>query len=74
MERSVEERAAACPEEVQKFLDKIGVNVRFRDFGLTEADIPKVTSIALTGYFFDIKCHPKTVTEEDIVDLYKRCL
>lgn len=74
VERSVEERAAACPEEVQKFLDKIGVNVRFRDFGLTEADIPKVTSIALTGYYFDIKCHPKTVTEEDIVDLYKRCL
>lgn len=73
-ERTVEERAESCADEVQKFLDKIGLHVRFSDFGLTEADIPKVTSIALTGYYFDIKCHPKAVTKEDIMELYKRCL
>jgi alcohol dehydrogenase class IV len=71
---SVKKRAAACPELVQQFLDEICLHVTFSDFGLTNKDIDKVTKIALTGYYFDIKCHPRAVTEADIKELYARCL
>lgn len=67
-------RAAACPELVQKFLDDIGLKIRFSDFGLGRGDIDKVTAIAMTGYYFDIKNHPLAVTEADIKELYGRCL
>jgi alcohol dehydrogenase class IV len=71
---SVRKRAAACPELVQDLLNTIELNVRFSDFGLGPQDIDKVTSIALTGYYFDIKCHPRAVDEKDIKALYLRCL
>jgi alcohol dehydrogenase class IV len=71
---SLKKRAAACPELVQELLDAIELRVRFSDFGLTAGDIDKVTSIALTGYYFDIKCHPRAVNEGDIKALYSRCL
>jgi alcohol dehydrogenase class IV len=71
---SVKKRAAACPELVQELLDAIELRVRFSDFGLSAQNIDKVTSIALTGYYFDIKCHPKAVGEGDIRALYLRCL
>jgi alcohol dehydrogenase class IV len=71
---SVRKRAAACPELVQDLLDTIELRVRFSDFGLDAQDIDRVTSIALTGYYFDIKCHPRAVGEEDIKALYSRCL
>jgi alcohol dehydrogenase class IV len=71
---SVKKRAALCPEVIQSFLDDIKLRIRFSDFGMTEKDIDKVTSIALTGYYFDIKCHPKQVTEADIRALYAACL
>jgi len=70
----VKKRAAACPELVQQLLDEISLNVRFSDFGLTIGDIEKITGIALTGYYFDIRNHPKTVSEADIKALYRRCL
>lgn len=70
----VDKRAAQCPDLVQQFLDTIGLDVKFSDWGLTEADIDKVTHIALTGYYFDINCHPQKVTEEDIKALYLKCL
>jgi alcohol dehydrogenase class IV len=71
---SLKKRAEACPELVQQFLNDIELHVRFSDFGLTEKDIDKVTEIAMTGYYFDIKCHPRAVSEKDIKDLYARCL
>ena len=71
---SVQQRADACPQLVEQFLGTIGLKVRFSDFGLTAADIDKVTRIALTGYYFDIRQHPRRVTEQDIRELYKRCL
>ena len=74
MDKPVKKRAAICSELVQDFLDTIGLNVSFGDFGLTKQDIDKVTGIALTGYYFDIKCHPRTVDEEDIKKLYAACL
>jgi alcohol dehydrogenase class IV len=70
----LKKRAAACPELVQQLMDEIELHVRFSDFGLTAGDIDKVTGIALTGYYFDIKCHPRTVSEDDIKALYARCL
>lgn len=72
--KSIKQRAAVCPEVIQSFIDDIGLRVRFRDFGLTEADIDKVTNIAMTGYYFDIQCHPLAVTELEIKELYRRCL
>jgi len=74
MGKPIKSRAAACPELVQAFLDEIGLRIRFRDFGLKKTDIDKVTSIALTGYYFDIKCHPRTVNESDIKALYSACI
>jgi alcohol dehydrogenase class IV len=71
---SLKKRAEVCPELVQQFLNDIELHVRFSDFGLTEKDIDKVTGIALTGYYFDIKCHPRAVSEKDIKDLYARCI
>jgi alcohol dehydrogenase class IV len=71
---SVKKRAEACPELVQELLDAIDLRVRFSDFGLGPQDIDKVTSIALTGYYFDIKCHPRAVDEKDIKALYLQCL
>jgi alcohol dehydrogenase class IV len=71
---ALKKRAAACPELVAQLLDDIGLHVRFSDFGLSAGDIDKVTHIALTGYYFDIKCHPRAVSEDDIKELYRRCL
>jgi alcohol dehydrogenase class IV len=71
---SIKKRAAACPELIQELLDIIDLKVRFSDFGLNAQDIDKVTNIALTGYYFDIKCHPRAVSEGDIKALYLRCL
>ena len=71
---TVKEKAAMCPEIIQQFLDEIDLNVRFSDFGMTEKDIDKAASIALTGYYFDIKCHPRLITEADIKSIYAKCL
>lgn len=72
--KTVRQRANACPESVASFLSQIGLNVRFRDFGLSIADIDKVTHIATTGYYFDIQCHPRIIEEKDIKELYRRCI
>ena len=72
--RTIKQRAAACPELVASFLSQIGLNVRFSDFGLSVSDIDKVTDIAMTGYYFDIQCHPKKIDERDIKELYRRCI
>lgn len=73
-DKSVKQRAAACPELVAQFIDEIGLSIRFSDFGMTADDIDKVTRIALTGYYFDISCHPRAVSEADIKALYAKCL
>ncbi len=73
-DQPLKKRAAACPELVEQLIDDIGLSVRFSDFGLTEGDIDKVTQIALTGYYFDIQCHPRSVSAEDIKTLYRKCL
>jgi alcohol dehydrogenase class IV len=59
---------------VSQLLRDINLSVRFSDFGMTEADIEKVTNIALTSYYFDICCHPKTFTKEEIQNVYRNCL
>jgi alcohol dehydrogenase class IV len=74
MPGSLKKRAEACPGLVQQFLNDIELHVHFSDFGLTKEDIDKVTDIAMTGYYFDIKCHPRAVSEKDIKDLYARCM
>lgn len=59
---------------MQRLLDDIGIKVRLSDFGLAEKDIDKATHIALTGYYFDISCHPLKVSEDDIKRIYRECL
>lgn len=71
---SVKRRAEKCPELVNQLLQDINLNVKFSDYGMTEKDIDKVTKIALTGYYFDINCHPKKVTEDEIRQIYKKCI
>lgn len=71
---SINEKASMCPELVQSFLNNIDLNVRFSDFGMTKNDIDNAVKIALSGYYFDIKCHPKETTENDIREIYTRCL
>ncbi len=71
---TVRERAELCPRIVEKLLNDIDLSVRFSDYGMTEADIEKVTKIAVTGYYFDINCHPRKVTEEEIKQIYRECL
>lgn len=70
----VEEQAESCSRLVGELFGKINVDVRYSDYGITEEDIDKLTEIALTGYYFDIQCHPKEVGENDIKTLYRRCL
>lgn len=69
-----DEQARLCPTLVESLMDEIGLRVRFSDFGMTENDIDKATHIALTGYSYDIACHPKLVTEDDIKRVYRECL
>ncbi len=73
-ELPLREKAQLCSKRVQRLLDDIGIKVRLSDFGLTEKDIDKVTHIALTGYYFDISCHPLKVSEADIKMIYRECL
>jgi alcohol dehydrogenase class IV len=68
------ERAEKCSELVKRLFKDIHCDVRFRDYGLKEEDIEKVTSIALTGYYFDVDHHPKKTTADDIRRLYRECL
>jgi alcohol dehydrogenase class IV len=70
----VQKKAELCPELIEGFLDKINLNVKFSDFGMAEHDIDKAVHIALNGYYFDIKCHPVPITEDDIRQIYKKCL
>ncbi|UCF92633.1 MAG: iron-containing alcohol dehydrogenase [Desulfobacterales bacterium] len=74
--RDLPQRAKAekCPELVARLFKDVNVNVRFRDFGLKEGDIDKVTHIATTGYGFDLVNHPRTVTDDDLKRLYRECL
>jgi alcohol dehydrogenase class IV len=69
-----EEQARLCPTLVDQLLGEIGLRCRFSDFGMTEGDIGKATHIALTGYSFDISCHPKQVSPSDIRRVYRECL
>ncbi|WP_171693581.1 iron-containing alcohol dehydrogenase [Paenibacillus germinis] len=71
---TLRQRAEKCPELVSRLLSDINLHVKFSTFGMTENDIDKATSIALTGYYFDIECHPKKVTREEIRQIYKACL
>lgn len=68
------EKAARSVELVSRMLQDIGVNVRFRDFGLKEEDIDTVTKIAVTGYFTGISLHPRQMSEEEIRQIYHDCL
>ncbi len=68
------ERAERSVELVERLLRDIGVQVRLGDFGLKEADIPRVTEIALTGYFTGISLHPKQVDGPQIQAIYRACL
>jgi len=70
----VNEQAKLCPTLVESLMDQIGLRVRFSDFGMTEDDIDKATHIALTGYSYDIECHPMPVSAEDNKRVYKECL
>ena len=67
-------RAEMCPRLVERLLADTGTKVRYSDFGLTAADIDRVTEIAFTGYGADIDLHPKKATVEDVKRLYQACL
>jgi alcohol dehydrogenase class IV len=71
---SVRARAEMCPRLVERLLVDTGTIVRLSDFGLTAADIDRVTQIAFTGYGADIGLHPKKATVEDVKRLYQACL
>jgi len=67
-------RAARCAEIVEDLLRRIGAATGLGALGLTEADIDRVTQIALTGYFTGISLHPKVVDREQIAAIYRRCI
>ena len=71
---STAKKAERCAECVQTIMNDIGLRVRLSDFGMVESDIDKVTNIAFTGYYFDIKCHPLKVNESDVKEIYRTCL
>jgi alcohol dehydrogenase class IV len=73
-ELPLRERAELCSSLVEQLLDDIHIDVRLGKYAVTEDDIEKLTHIALTGYAFDITCHPLKVTEEDIRQIYRECL
>jgi alcohol dehydrogenase class IV len=71
---TIDKQAKAAADLVADLLDEIQVKIRFRDLGLKKEDIERVTKIALTGYFTGISCHPKKVTEAEIIQIYSACL
>jgi alcohol dehydrogenase class IV len=71
--KPAQEQAQLAAVLVEKLLDQIQVNVRFSDFGMRTEDIDKITEIALRGYFTGISCHPKSVTAEEIKQIYLDC-
>ena len=81
--RAMEPSAAALPlygqaeraaDLIERLLKDVGVQVRLGELGLKEADIPRVTEIALTGYFTGISLHPRQVGPEEIQAIYRACL
>lgn len=67
-------RAGALADMVARFLIDIGLTVRFSDFGFSEKDIDKAVTIAFTGYYFDMNCHPASMTRDQVRDIYRTCL
>ena len=67
-------RAEKCSELVERLFQDTNSKARYADYGMTEADIDKVTHIALTGYAIDIAANPRQVTEEEIKQIYRDCI
>lgn len=65
------EQSAALVERLFRY---INVKVRYRDFGVTEADIDKLVYTATTSYYGDLMCHPKRMDEASLKALYRECL
>ena len=59
---------------MEDLLQRIGAATGLGALGLTEADIERVTQIALTGYFTGISLHPKAVDREQIMAIYRSCI
>lgn len=71
---STAEQAEQSVALVADLLNDIGIAPHLADFGMADSDVAAVTEIALTSYYFDIKCHPHPVAKDDIRRIYRRCL
>lgn len=71
---SKRKKSEMLSELIDQFLTDIELKVKFGDFGMSNEHVRKVTEIALTGYYFDIQCHPKEFTEDEIAQLLRECL
>jgi alcohol dehydrogenase class IV len=69
-----EQRAERSADLLAQLFEDIDLSVRFSDLGLKAEDIPRVTQIALTGYFTGISLHPKQLDAAQIEEIYRVCL
>ena len=69
---TTDEAAEAACQAIEELSELVGTNKRLTDLGITEADIP-----ALAEQAFNDVCtpgNPRTVTKQDIIDLYHQIL
>ena len=68
-----EEASVAAVEELERFIDRLGIPRRLRDWGVTEEDLPAIARDALGDLV--VASNPRPITsQEEVVELLVRAL
>lgn len=70
----VNEQANAIIPVLKKLYEDIGATETYKDYGVTEEDIPTLVNMVYDYYAQDAAGHPKPVTREDVAMLFKNSL
>ncbi len=70
----VSEKARKIVPIIKKLYEDLNVKVSYKDYGMTEKDVVTCTDLVFAHFQWDIKGHPKEVTREDVMDIYRKCL
>ena len=69
---STGEAARALPEEISRFLGKIGLNPTCRTLGIPEAALESLAASAMS--YSDTYAHPRVPAQEEVLALYRQCV
>ena len=67
-------RAEKTVTLIEQFLKDINLNIKFSDYGVKKADLPRLFESVLKGYKQDVEAHPRVATKEEIANIYYKCL